>query len=311
MVNRSVRIYGLLIIAVVAVVLLLGYSGRYQDAVRGAAAAYPADAQKVIAQVVKPIDLDRPFDFAGEPLPMDNFDVRQRLDRELVVNTYYHSNTILSIKNAGKYFPVIEPILAKNGIPDDFKYLAVAESSLRNAVSPAGAKGIWQFMPAMASAYDMEVNREVDERYHLEKATRAFCSYIKEHYERFGSWTLAAVSYNLGGTRLARSLREQRAKNFYELNLNQETSRYLFRLVALKEILSHPSDFGFYIEEEHTYRPLTDYRIVKVDTSISNLGDFAVEHGANYRMLKVYNPWLLHSRLTNRRGKVYEIKIPK
>jgi membrane-bound lytic murein transglycosylase D len=264
-----------------------------------------------LPQVIHPIDLDRPFNFAGEPLPMDNFDVRERLDRELIINSYRHSTTILNIKNAYKYFPVIEPILRENGVPDDFKYMAVAESDLQNATSWAGAKGIWQFMEAMAEHYGLEVNREVDERYHIEKATRAACEYLKDTRKRFSSWTLAAAAYNLGGTSLAREMENQRTGNFYDLNLNEETSRYPFRLVAIKEILNRPDDFGFHIEDRDKYSPLSNYKVVRVDKPIPNLGDFAKEHGTSYRMLKVYNPWLRTYRLSNPSRKTYEIKIPR
>ena len=264
-----------------------------------------------LPQRIAAIDLDRAFDFAGEPLPMDNFDVRERLDRELIVNSYRHSRTILNIKNANKYFPVIEPILAEAGVPDDFKYLAVAESDLRNATSYAGAQGIWQFMKPIAAHYGLEINREVDERYHLEKATRAACAYLLDAKRRFGSWTLAAASYNIGGTRLARALKQQDADTYYDLHLNEETSRYLFRLVAFKEIISRPGDFGFQLDETDLYAPMTDCRIIEVDGSISDLGDFARAHGTTYRMLKVFNPWLRSSRLRNPRGKTYEIKVPQ
>ena len=264
-----------------------------------------------LPQVIQPVSLDQSFDFAGEALPMDNFDVRERLDRELLTNTYWHSTTLQHIKNTYKYFPIIEKILAENDMPEDFKYLAVAESSLRNATSPAGARGIWQFMKNTGAFYGLEINSEVDERYHLEKATQAACKYLKDYYKQFGSWTLSAAAYNMGGPRLKKEMEVQRADNFYDLNLNQETNRYIFRLVAIKEILKTPEKFGFYLEAGDGYKPLTDYKIVKVSSSIPNLGDFAKEYGITYRMLKVYNPWLRTSKLTNRSGKTYEIKIPK
>jgi len=264
-----------------------------------------------LPQRIRPMDLKRSFDFAGEPLPMDNFDVRERLDRELTTNAYRHSRTLLNIKNAAKYFPVIEPVLAKNGVPDDFKYLAVAESDLQNATSYAGARGIWQFMKPIAEHYGLEVNSEVDERYHLEKATQAACEYLLDAKRRFGTWTLAAASYNVGGTRLARQMKEQHAESYYELNLNEETSRYVFRLLAFKEIISRPTDFGFQLTKQDLYQPLDRFEVQAIDHSISNLGAFAREHGTSYRLLKVYNPWLLNSRLSNPRKKTYEIKIPK
>ncbi len=264
-----------------------------------------------IPQIIKPVDLDRPFDFAGEPLPMDNFDVVERLDRELLVNTYWQSNTVLNIKNAYKYFPTIERILKENGIPDDFKYLAVAESGLRNEISPAGARGYWQFMNPSAEEHGLETNRYVDERYHIEKSTEAACKLLKQYYRKFQNWTLVAGAYNAGASRIGHEMEVQRADSYYDLNMGSETSRYVFRLVAIKEILKNPENFGFYVDERERYSPLDNYKIVKVDTTIPNLGDFAREHGTSYRMLKVYNPWLLDSSLPNRSGKVYEIKVPR
>ncbi len=264
-----------------------------------------------VSQVIESVDFNKTFDFAGELIPVDQFDVKERLDREITVNTYYHSNTILNIKRANKYFPAIEPILAKNNIPQDFKYLAVAESSLSNAVSPAGARGFWQFMERTGEAYDLEINNEVDERYHLEKSTEAFCQYIAHYKEEFGSWLLAAAAYNMGGPNLRKSMEVQRASTYFDLNLSQETNRYVFRLVALKEILSNQKDFGFYIEKDQLYEPLGDYYLLEVAEPIENLGDFANKYGISYRMLKIYNPWLLTSKLTNQSRKTYKIKIPK
>lgn len=296
--------------AFLTVAIFVSYAGKDKKEPAVPVAANDDDS-KTLPQVIEAIDLNRPFTFAGEPVPMDNFDVRERLDRELIVNTYRHSNTILNIKRAYKYFPTIEKILAENAIPEDFKYLAVAESDLENATSSAGAKGIWQFMESTGEYYGLEINSEVDERYHIEKATKAACEYLKGYKKRFGSWTTAAAAYNIGGTRFAREIERQRADNYYDLNLNEETSRYVFRLIALKEIISNPRDFGFYLNDEDKYPPLNDFDIVEVSTSIENLGDFATEHGISYRMLKIYNPWLISYKLTNSKGKTYQIKIPK
>lgn len=266
---------------------------------------------KNLPQIIRSADLEKSFDFAGEPLPMSNFDVRERLDRELMVNSYWHSSTLLNIKNSIRYFPVIEKILAEQGVPDDFKYLAVAESGLRNAASPAGAKGTWQFLKATGASYGLEINSEVDERYHLEKATVAACKYLKSAKDRLGSWTLAAAAYNMGTGRVARDVNVQRAETYYDLNLNQETARYVFRIVAIKEILNQPNDFGFYLNPGDGYPPLTDYDIITVSGSVENWGDFAVKHGTTYRILKVYNPWLTSSKLVNARRKTYEVKVPQ
>jgi hypothetical protein len=258
---------------------------------------------------VKP---DGDYWFAGERMPVENFDVRERLERELIVNSYRHSSTILNLKNSARYFPVIEKILKENGIPDDFKYVAVAESDFRNyASSTAGAKGIWQFMEGTAGDYGLEVRSEVDERLHLEKATRAACQYLKRYREQFGSWTLTAAAYNMGAAGLRNEMSNQKFQSFYDLNLNEETNRYIFRVMALKEVMENPEKYGFTMERDEMYHPLDNYAVVTVDSSIANLGDFAKQFGISYRMLKIYNPWLKDWNLPNPKGKVYEIKIPK
>lgn len=295
---------------VIVALLILATAVSYSDNKEPKPAEKQLKETYVLPQIIKSADLNKSFNFAGEEVPIDNFDVRERLDRELTVNSYWHSSTLLNIKSTYKYFPVIEPILAEHGVPDDFKYLAIAESNLRNATSHAGAKGVWQFMHSIAQHYDLEINNEVDERYHIEKATAAACEYIKDHYRQFGNWTLTAASYNMGGPNLKRDLKTQRADSYYDLNLNQETDRYVFRIVAIKEVMQNPRNFGFYLDEADAYPPLTDYDIVEVNGSIENLGDFATEHGTTYRMLKVYNPWLISSKLTNRARKTYQIKVP-
>ncbi len=263
-------------------------------------------------QTVRSVNLDKDFDFCGEKLPMDNWDVRQRLDAELLRNVYFHSQTILAVKRANAIFPIIEPILKEEGAPNDLKYLAVAESALSNAVSPSGARGVWQFMKDAAAGYNLEVNSEVDERYHLEKATRAACKYMKKERERLGSWMLAAAAYNGGPGRIAEEMEKQRAKSFFELNLAaDETMRYPFRIVAIKEVMENPGLYEYEIEKEHLYTPLTEFKTVEVSGPVANWGDFARQNGTNYRMLKLYNPWLVDSKLTNKAGKTYKIKLPK
>ena len=305
---KPVHSYSLIIAAFLTILFFTNYSSKKNLA--SYANGSGQESAYNLPQIIKPVNLDRPFNFAGEQVPMDNFDARERLDRELLVNSYWHSSTVINLKNTYKYFPVIERILAENGVPEDFKYLAVAESNLRNETSPAGAKGIWQFMKSVGQGYGLEINSEVDERYHIEKATEAACKYIKGHKERFGSWTLAAAAYNMGGTRLQREIKNQRASSYYDLNLNLETARYVFRLIAIKEIYSKPQDFGFFVSEEDGYEPLGDYYEMNVETAVENWGDFAQEQNISYRMLKVYNPWLISTRLSNRSRKVYTIKIP-
>ena len=264
-----------------------------------------------LPQTIHAVKLADRYDFAGENIPIDYFDVSERLERELLLNTYMHSHTLLHLKLAVRYFPFFERIFAEQNIPDDLKYLAVAESSLRNAVSYAGAKGIWQFKEEAAKELDLEVNNWVDERNHPEKATVAACQYLKKLKERFGSWTLAAAAYNMGPTALQKALAEQKETNYYDLNLSEETNRYVFRIVAMKEIMADPEKFGFYIRKNECYPELTKYDLVEVSTSIPDLADFAHEHNITYRQLKLYNPWLIKSELQVANGKKYSIKIPK
>jgi hypothetical protein len=302
--KSPIQYYTLFLAAFLTIAIFMGSS-------RESSSDAPAQPEGSIPQIIKAVDLNQPFEFAGESLPMDDFDTRERLDLELMKNTYWHSNTILFLKKANKYFPTIERILKEHGIPEDFKYVAVAESSLQNAVSPAGARGFWQLMAPTAREYGLEISNDVDERYHLEKSTVAACKLIKSYYKRFNNWTLTAAAYNIGVNKLDRLLEEQHASSFFDLNLNQETNRYIFRLVAIKAILSDPNDFGFYLDEADMYQPLPAYRTVEVSTDVENWGAFAAEQGTSYRMLKVYNPWLIDSDLKNSRGKTYEIRIPK
>ena len=250
------------------------------------------------------------IELAGEALPKDKFDALERFDRELMGISFSHGTTMANIKLAARYFPTIEPILAKNGIPDDFKYLAVTESNLRNATSPAGAKGLWQFMPATAREYGLEVSDEIDERYNIEKVTQAACTFLNRAYKDFGSWTLAAASYNMGGGRLKGHIKTQKHESYYDLNMNTETSRYVPRILAFKYIMKNPETYGFYLEKKDLYPPLPAYKTVQVSTPIENWSDFAREHGVTYKNFKVHNPWILGDKLTNKARKTYEVKIP-
>lgn len=256
-----------------------------------------------------PMGYNLQMDFAGEEVPTNMADVQERLDKEMITNMNYHTNTTLVIKRANKVFPVIEPILAKYGIPDDFKYLAVIESSLVNAVSPAGARGVWQFMPLTAKEKGMEVSDQVDERYHLVKATEAACKYFLSAKEKFGSWTLVAASYNGGIGGIKSKMEEQQVDSYYDLLLTEETSRYVFRILALKEIMKNADNYGFSIPKEALYYPIATKKIV-VDSSLTNLAQFAKSQGVNYKILKLHNPWLRDKMLLNTNGKKYEIEIP-
>lgn len=249
--------------------------------------------------------------FAGEPVPIERSYIRESLDRELLVNTYWQSQTLLFIKRAAKYFPLIEPILKEEGVPDDFKYLALAESALIiRAVSPAGAAGPWQFMKGAGNDYGLEINSQVDERYHVEKATAAACRFLKSSYEKFGSWTLAAAAYNAGRSHVIRQLDRQQTNNYYDLLLNEETGRYVFRIIAIKEILENPVVYGFHVKEKDLYYMEPTYT-VEVDSAVSDFASFAKGFGLSYKELKDLNPWLRDDHLTNSRGKTYKIKIPE
>lgn len=256
------------------------------------------------------LEMPKGLNFAGEPVPIHNPDIYERMDRELLVNTYWQSNGLLMFKRAQKYFPIIEPILKKNGVPDDFKYLAVIESGLTNAVSPAGASGVWQIMKATGIENGLEVNGNVDERYHLEKATEVACNYLKKAKEDLGSWTLAAAAYNAGNYGVSRRLKEQNVSGYYDLLLGEETGRYLFRIIALKEILSYPDKYGFNLNKNDLYKTVPTYN-VKVDTAVTDFARFAKQLGVNYKILKLHNPWLREKHLKNDTKKLYQIEIPE
>ena len=272
--------------------------------------AYALSDTSGVNQRITAFDLDAKFTFADEAIPVDNFDAIERLDRELLINSYMHATTLLNLKIANRYFPVIEPILKSHGIPDDFKYLSVAESNLRMATSSAGAKGIWQFLESVGTAYGLEINGEVDERYHVEKSTEAACKFILHLKNRFGSWTMAAAAYNMGETALTKRIEDQKASTFYDLNLNEETSRYIFRIIAIKEIMQKPRHYGFYIEDEQLYLPFHEYSTLIITEPVPNLANLAQQYGTSYRMLKVFNPWLTGASLPNKNGKAYEIRVP-
>ncbi|PRP66852.1 lytic transglycosylase domain-containing protein [Nonlabens agnitus] len=248
--------------------------------------------------------------FAGELVPLTDPDIQERFDNELLSNVYFQSNAIKLIKKSKKYFPIIEPILKENGVPDDFKYLAVAESALTNAVSPAGAKGFWQLMPATARELGLEVNDNVDERYDMEKSTIAATQYLKDSKKNFGTWTLAAAAYNAGNAGVNREQNRQEAEEYYDLLLNQETARYVFRILALKTILENPESYGFNVDPEHYYTNVPVKKI-KVDYEIDDLVAFAKANNITYKVLKLHNPWLRETKLKNKSRKTYYISIPE
>jgi membrane-bound lytic murein transglycosylase D len=251
------------------------------------------------------------LDFAGEAVPLSRWDVQERLDREVLLNFYNPANILLLMKMSNRYFPVISERLKANGVPDDFKYLCVAESNLQSAaLSRSNAVSFWQFLNGTAPGFGLEVNSEVDERYNLEKATDAACKYLKQAYQKFGSWTAAAASYNCGQNGYSSRAGQQRTKNYYDLVLPEETNRYIFRILAFKHLLSNTKDLGFILEDEEKYEPVSA-RTVRVKNSIPDLVQFAISNGTTYQMLRVMNPWIRANSLTIKGGKTYEIKLPK
>jgi hypothetical protein len=258
-----------------------------------------------IFAIVQPEDLN----FSGEEIPIYSDDIWERIDKELLKNTYWQSNTMLYFKKANKYFSIIEPILKEYNIPDDFKYLAVIESGLDNVVSPSGAAGFWQIMKHTGREYGLEINKEIDERYNLEKATVVACRYLRDSYNKFGSWTMAAASYNMGKSGARKKINDQDSNNYYNLHLNSETSRYVFRIIAVKEIMQNPKRYGFMFRNKDLYT-MPNFRTVVVDSTIFSLSDFAKLHDINYKLLKQFNPWVRASFIPFKSNKKYRLKIP-
>lgn len=263
-----------------------------------------------IQNPVYQVPIPETIDFAGEQVPLYLFDVRESLDRELQVNTYWHSQTVLLLKRANRYFPIIEPILRERGVPDDFKYLAVAESALTQAVSPSKAVGIWQILEGTAKELGLEINNEVDERYHIEKSTHAACSFLIKSYNKYGNWTMAAASYNFGRNGIQRQMERQDNTDYYDMVLGEETGRYVYRILAFKAIFENPIEYGFKFKPNELYPPLS-YFEVQVDSAVVSLAQFSKHYSTSYKMLKLLNPWLRESNLLNKAKKTYSIKIPK
>jgi len=258
---------------------------------------------------IQSLKLPNNLNLAGERVPLEIQDVRERMERELLVNTYWQSNGLLLIKRANKYFPILEPLLKKYGLPDDFKFLALAESGFIDETSNVGAAGMWHFMKATGKEYGLEINNNVDERYNIEKSTKVAAEYLKKAKERFGSWTLAAASYNAGIYGVSKRLEEQQVTSYYNALLPNETERYIFRIIALKEVITNPTKYGFVYDQEDLYKlPVT--RTIKVDTAIANIASFAKSFGITYKELKLHNSWLRENKLNNKSRKLYEIKIP-
>jgi hypothetical protein len=251
------------------------------------------------------------LEFADQTISLDRYDMRERFDREQIVIAYNHSVSLLQLKRANRYFPVIEPILKQNGIPDDFKYLAVIESNLDpRAISGAKAAGLWQFMPETAEQLGLEVNDEVDERYHIEKETKAACKYFRSAYNKFKNWTTVAASYNAGMGRISEEEGKQQVNEAFDLLLNSETSRYIFRILALKRFMENPKAFGYILEREHFYHTISTKEVF-VNDSVNDWTTWAAKYGISYSQLKDFNIWLRDRKLTNPNKKEYIIQVPE
>lgn len=272
--------------------------------------SYPVQAFTITRDSIRLFDIPKELDFAGEKVPLEKGDIFERLEREIYVNAYWESNMILLLKRSAKYLSEIERMLKENGIPDDFKYVAIAESALMNVGSPAGARGFWQIMESTGKEYGLEITHDVDERYHFEKSTLAATKYLKKAHAKFGDWTAVAASYNMGQAGFSRWQEEQLHDNYYELYLNEETSRYLFRILAFKVIFENPGAFGYHFRESDYYQTPV-LRTIRVDEDIKNLPKWAKDQGSSYKDLKLYNPWLRDRNLNVRKGKVYEIMLPE
>jgi membrane-bound lytic murein transglycosylase D len=306
-------------LSVAALVLLFGYitynevvnrkplrTGQFSDE----GVAEPEYALEDMSTVAMSFDVPEDLTFAGEKVPLQISDVKERLDKELQINIYLHSNTIFLIKRARRWLPQMEKILADNGIPDDFKYLPLIESNLLNVVSPRDAAGYWQILKTSGKEFGLEISDEVDERYDPLKATRAACKYLNQSYNKFENWTLVAASYNRGMSGVQRAIDDQQVDSYYDLYLNDETSRYVFRILAIKEIITHPERYGFKIDPKHLYQE-EKIRYVEVNETIPNLISFAKKHSTNYKLIKRHNPWLRDDKLTVKKGKRYSIALPE
>ena len=302
--KKTIKIFGIGLFSGIGLLAILSFTGKLTDG------PFQTKSDGRIQYNWYPPELPKKMTFAGEDVPLSRMEIKESLDREMIINTYGHSNTLYILKLSNRVFPIIEKKLRENGIPDDFKYLCAAESSLGNPISKAGAVGYWQFMTATAKEYNMEVNSEVDERYDLEKSTDAACKYLKAAYAKFGNWTAAAASYNcgMGGFNSQRVF--QGSDDYFDLYLPEETNRYIFRILALKEIIGKPAKYGYFIPKADEYNPIKTKTIV-VTQSISNLSTFAKDNGTNYKMLRILNPWLRGRSLTISKNNSYSILLPK
>jgi membrane-bound lytic murein transglycosylase D len=279
---------------ILVLVLVSGYFiSAHFDNHKNLASDYDSVSSRLITSFAMPGNLQ----FGGESVPVNDIDLVERYDREIMVNAYYHSNTILLLKRTGRWFPVMKPILEKYNIPLDFLYLPVIESGLTNSISPRGAVGFWQLTEVSAKELGLMVNEEVDERYNPVRSTEAACIFLLKSKQKFGSWTNAAAAYNMGMRGLARSMELQKMDSYYNLLLNEETSRYIFRILSTKEIFTNPLKYGFSISADQYYKP-EKVKELEINETLPDLADFALAKGINYKLLKRYNPWLRTNHLT-------------
>lgn len=297
--NKYIRILSLLSIVIVTILFINAMDKNEIEPFTSTHKTYK----------IKSLKLPSDLNLAGERVPIEKQDIQERMERELLVNTYWQSNGLLLLKRANKYFPILEPLLKEYGLPDDFKFLALAESAFIDETSSAGAAGMWHFMKATGQEYGLEINDNVDERYDIKKSTKVAAEYLINSKERFGSWTLAAAAYNAGNYGVSRRLETQEVTNYYDAKLPNETERYVFRILALKEVMTNPKKYGFIFEKEDLYT-LPKTTTIKVDTVITNITSFAKGYGLTYKEFKIHNPWLRENKLNNRSRKEYEIKIP-
>lgn len=300
--TKSLLLSLVLLLVTLATAIVLLTSGNNIDKTE-------SEKPKVLSMTAS-VEIPERMTFAGEEVIFDRYDKLERMDRELNSFTYFHSTTILLIKRANRIFPIIEPILKSEGVPDDIKYLAVIESSLDpRALSPARAAGLWQFLQSTGTENGLEIRTDVDERYHIEKSTVAACRFLKSAYNKYGSWSAAAMSYNGGQGRITSELSKQKANDALDLWLVEETTRYYFRMLAIKQVFEHPWQYGFVIKPEHLYKPM-EFKKVTVTNTIPDLVDFAKQNGITYAQLKDFNSWLRTDKLNNASGKAYTFVIP-
>lgn len=301
----------ILLVAVVCLALGFGIGSAFQNASQYVSfnLKTPSSADISVQSSGSAPKLPVKLDFAGEAVPLNDIEVRERLDREIIVNTFRHSSTLILMKKANQWAPMLKKILKEQNIPEDFVYLSMAESDLSHVNSPSNASGFWQFLKPTAIQYGLIVNDEVDERYDIEKSTYAACKYLKDSYDKLGSWTLAAAGYNMGVAGVGRQAQSQGSNSYYDLYLNTETSRYVFRILALKLIHLNPSHFDYQIESSDLYEPYK-YKEIEVSGAVNSWIDFAKQNGVSYKELRKHNTWIRSTSMKNIAKNTFKVKVP-